>query len=216
MTPDPPRDELSPVMSCTYDFIVTRHTVDGIKLGVRSSGPVADMPLVLVATQDPGSAISFGCVIDEDYSGLGGLLHYTPEDLGIELEHNGSAGLVIFPSVTRNGQRPYGELLDSLRNPLARLGRVRIVMNYHHLAQDLPPLAPDDTVTLFWEIRDLLDEPALHALKIIRRQMDAETFEFRGMRFYTRAPAIDPSFNERHHEISRLIGQRTSPELLRL
>ena len=96
-------------------------------------------------------------MVDENYAGVSGLLRYNVEDLAVRVEEGGRSLSVRFSQrVEQLPRRTYGELLDTVRFQTAEEIEVSVIVEYGRLRQDLPPMYEHDTLTCFWEVRDVL------------------------------------------------------------
>ena len=173
-------------MNCHYHFIVAQHIVDGLKLAFRSAQQTHDSQLILVASENPGSSLAFGFVTEENYAGLAGLLHYNADDLVVSIEYGEQSLPVVFANSSGRFKRPYAELLDSARFEADEETHVAVVLEYDRLEQDLPPMYSVDTLSCFWEIRDLLRPRHVDTCRYLADRLENESPRFHGLQLYTR------------------------------
>ncbi|HMZ81044.1 MAG TPA: hypothetical protein PLL06_15180, partial [Acidobacteriota bacterium] len=78
------------------------------------------------------------------------------------------------------------------------------------LEVDLPPLGPDDQVTCFWEVRDLVTESQTQNFSYLAERIENERPRFEGLRFYTREPGNLQLLEDRKELIESTAGLQPS------
>ncbi|MDZ4788011.1 MAG: hypothetical protein SH807_03645 [Blastochloris sp.] len=199
-------------MQASYNIILCRHAIDGLRLAIQSFPPESTRRLALLTRDHSSAPLFLGHYCPQEYSGLAGLFQYDPETLAVKRMEKDKPIYIMFPC-SAEANRPSAELLDRLRLRLANWGSVNLVLFYHVLDQDLPPLNENDQILCLWEVRDSPTEHEVQMMEHLNERVKKEKPKFLGMRFYGRVGADDKKIQASLAEIQNLSNNKNIPML---
>jgi hypothetical protein len=190
-------------MSTTYNFIICKHSIDGLRVATTFFPPDSTRRLALLSRDNSSAPLYFGHYCPPDYAGLSGLFQYDAEALAVKRMDKDVPIRVVFPSLSES-ERPHSELLDRLRVRLINWGMVNVVLFYKNLTEDLPPMTEKDQLICLWEVRDTPGEKDIEAMTYLQERLRREKARFQGIKFYGRLGADDKTLQSTVQEIEKL------------
>lgn len=202
-------------MTTTYNFLICKHPIDGLRLALRLFSASQERRLVLVARHSSTSAMYFGHWCPPDYYGLPGLLRFDVEQLSVKMAEDGKKTHVVF-SNPESELFSNSELLDRLRLRLASWAPVNVLLDYELLARDLPPVLEGDSLLCAWHIRDAMDEASLEGLKAARAAAESAGCKFVGPALYARTGIQEDQCQKLFESVKTELPPAASETLLKL
>lgn len=204
-------------MNAAYHFSIVRHPADVLKLLKQLPREENDrQPLVLFASGGNGVGLQFGYLIPAEYMGILGLLQFDPASTIVPLVLGEARMQVVFPPTGLDRTAGQSAILDQLRPSLTQFGRVEVVLELDRLRQDLPPMEVEDSVRIFWEMRDHLGAEDLERFEYLTERVENEGAAFSGFQFYSRGSSNGDLTLVRRKEVQALFPPELCPEMIEM
>ncbi|HMW01351.1 MAG TPA: hypothetical protein PLB18_01460 [Acidobacteriota bacterium] len=196
-------------MKRPFSIFIIRHAVDGALLAMRRA-PQSGSTLVVLTIGSPDLVALLGATPSRLSPTLADFLTETGTSRLPVITNGAQKVSILFPHSAATTGTPQAELLDRLRTQADPWEQISLVLPYERLEVDLPPLGPDDQVTCFWEVRDLVTESQTQNFSYLAERIENERPRFEGLRFYTREPGNLQLLEDRKELIESTAGLQPS------